>query len=170
MCAGWLARFSGVTTIHAVLDFVQNHPASGVQEPSVQRLADQLSDSHAWPYPSSLVFLRLGIRIEVLLCLSLFDHFFCLSDHQAKSSSDHHSGSCACSSPKNALSVLLDRPLPFPFPFPFLFLPGGPSMVWHTHCRTMSKNTIFHHQCSLARQSLHLWPIVQIRLQRSLPR
>ena len=46
-------------------------------------------------------------------------------------------------------------------------------MVWtarHTHCRPMSKNMIFHHQCSLARQSLHLWPLVQSRLQHSLPR
>ena len=38
-------------------------------------------------------------------------------DHQTGSSSCHHSGSCTCSSSKNALPVLVDRPLPFPFPF-----------------------------------------------------
>ena len=35
-CVGWLARFNGVATIHAEKAFAQNHPASGVQESSVQ--------------------------------------------------------------------------------------------------------------------------------------
>ena len=46
-------------------------------------------------------------------------------------------------------------------------------MVWtarHSQCRPMSRSMIFHHQCSLARRLLHLWPIVQSRLQHTLPR
>ena len=35
-CVGWLARFNGVATIHPIQVLVQNHPASGVQESSVQ--------------------------------------------------------------------------------------------------------------------------------------
>ena len=61
----------------------------------------------------------------------------------------------------------------FLFPFLFFFSAGGPNMVWtarHTQCRPMSRNMIFHHQRNLARQSLHPWPIVQSRLQHSLPR
>ena len=61
----------------------------------------------------------------------------------------------------------------FLFPFLFFLSAGGPYMVWtarHTQCRPMSRNMIFHHQRNLARQSLHPWPIVQSRLQHSLPR
>ena len=46
-------------------------------------------------------------------------------------------------------------------------------MVWtarQTQCGPMSRNRISHHQRGTAPQSPHLWPIVQLRLQRSLPR
>ena len=100
--------------------------------------------------------LKVRIEDKLLPCLSLFCPFPCLCsgynpclrlylpfwmpllpfdkpllsffplDHQTRSSSCHHSGSCACSSPKNALQVLFDRPLPFPFPFPFLLFTWRP--------------------------------------------
>ena len=38
-------------------------------------------------------------------------------------------------------------------------------MVWtarHPQCRPMSRNMIFHHQRSLARQSLHPWPLSKV--------
>ena len=38
----------------------------------------------------------------------------------------------------------------------------------HTQCRPASRNMIFHHQRSLARQSFHLWPIVQSRRQHAV--
>ena len=59
-------------------------------------------------------------------------------DHPTWSSSCHHSGSCACSSPKNALPVLLDRPLPFPFPFPFLLFTRRPLNGLYCHAGTLS--------------------------------
>ena len=73
-------------------------------------------------------------------------------DHQTLSSSDHHSGSCVCSSPRYATPVLFNPPLPFPFPLPLLF-------TWRlfkltARCHPMSKNTIFHHQYSLVHQLL----------------
>ena len=92
-------------------------------------------------------------------------------DHQTRSSSDHHSGSCTRSSLKNVLPVLLDRPLSFSFSSSFSA--GGPWMAWtarHTLWCSMSKSMIFHHQRNLARQSLHLWPIVQSWILHSLPR
>ena len=46
--------------------------------------------------------------------------------HQAKSSSDHISESCACSSLRKALPLLLDFPLCFPFPLPLLLFTWRP--------------------------------------------
>ena len=88
-------------------------------------------------------------------------------DHQEQSSSDHHTKSCACSSPKNTLPVPLNLPLPFAFSFAFssphlatFERSGLPSIL---DCRPMSKNTVFHHQYNLAHWLLRLWAIVQIR-------
>ena len=85
-------------------------------------------------------------------------------DHQAESSSDHHSGSCTCSSPKNALPAFLDLPLLFPCAFSFsslhvilIVVPCPKALI------------TFNQQC-LARRLLHLWPIVQSRLQHNIPR
>ena len=47
----------------------------------------------------------------------------------------------------------------FPFLFFFTWWPLN-GLDCHTQCRPMSRNMIFHHQSSLASQSLHLWPIV----------
>ena len=47
-------------------------------------------------------------------------------DHQAQSSSDHQSRSCACSSPRNVLPFPFNLPLPFPFALPFLLLTWRP--------------------------------------------
>ena len=94
-------------------------------------------------------------------------------DHQAQSSCDHHSGCCACSSPRNALSVHLNPPSHFPFAFSSLHLATFCSTVWtarYSRSRPMSKNATFHHQCNLAHQLLRLWPFVQIRLQHNLLR
>ena len=78
-----------------------------------------------------------------------------------------------CSSPKNALLVLLERPLLFPFPFPFLLFTWWPLNGLDCQAHSVSshdRNMISRHQCSLARQSLHPWLVVQSRLQHSLPR
>ena len=88
-------------------------------------------------------------------------------DHQSMSSSRHHRESCACSSPMNALLVLLDRPLLFLVPFPFLLIIlrslNGLDCQTHSASSHIQKQ-ISHHQRSFTRQSLHVWHIAPIRL------
>ena len=64
-------------------------------------------------------------------------------DHQAQSSSDHRSGSCACSSPRNGSSGSFFSTFAFSFTFAFSSPHlGGLQTVWtakYTRCRPMSK-------------------------------
>ena len=92
------------------------------------------------------------------------------------SSSSHHSGSCACSSPKKCLlsSGPFGSSSAYSFSISLSFSPLHlAALEWsvtarHTQCRPMSRRTwSFIINVALLAMSPHLWPIVQIRLQRN---